>query len=106
MNAMLATHSREARTLRPQLVLTTKGTPPPASDDPVVAAAGDIAGSITDSAGTAALLDGLAPDRVLTLGDHAYPDGTLSQFQAYYDPNWGRHKFRTSPTPGLPSALW
>ena len=46
------------------------------------------------------MLDQLAPDRVLTLGDHAYPDGTASQFAAFYDPNWGRHKAITKPVPG------
>lgn len=70
------------------------------SGDPVIAAAGDICGSSTDCAPTAALLDQINPTRVLTLGDNAYNDGTLSQYMSYYDPNWGRHKSVTSPSPG------
>jgi len=37
---------------------------------------------------------------VLTLGDNAYEDGSLAQYTSYYDPNWGRHKQKTSPAPG------
>jgi hypothetical protein len=37
---------------------------------------------------------------VLTLGDNAYPDGTLSDFTSYYDPTWGQYKSITSPAPG------
>ena len=40
------------------------------------------------------------PRRVLTLGDNAYPDGRLWQYRAYYRPNWGRFKAKTSPVPG------
>jgi chitodextrinase len=72
----------------------------PAPGDPVIAAAGDICSSPTDCAPTAALLDSLAPTRVLTLGDNAYPDGTASDYTNYYDPNWGRFKAKTSPAPG------
>jgi Calcineurin-like phosphoesterase len=68
--------------------------------DPVIAAAGDICGSPTDCAPTAALLDQIAPTRVLPLGDNAYVDGTLSEYNLYYDPNWGRQKSKTSPVPG------
>jgi acid phosphatase type 7 len=74
--------------------------PPPSTSDPVIAAAGDICGSPTDCAPTAKLLDSIAPTRVLTLGDHAYPDGSSSDYANYYDPNWGRHKSKTSPSPG------
>ncbi len=70
------------------------------SADPVVAAAGDICSSPTDCAPTAKLLDAVAPTRVLTLGDNAYPDGTSSDYAGYYAPNWGRFKAKTSPTPG------
>jgi chitodextrinase len=74
--------------------------PPPSSSDPVVTAAGDICGSPTDCAPTAALLDSIGPTRVLTLGDNAYADGTSSEYANYYDPNWGRKKSITSPAPG------
>jgi hypothetical protein len=71
-----------------------------AASDPVIVAAGDICGSPTDCAPTAALIDQINPDRVLTLGDNAYEDGTLAQYTAYYAPNWGRFKGKTSPSPG------
>jgi chitodextrinase len=71
-----------------------------APDGVVVAAAGDLCGSPTDCAPTASLLDAIAPQRVLALGDLAYESGTLSEFDAFYDPNWGRHKAKTSPAPG------
>lgn len=70
------------------------------SCDPVIAAAGDICGSARDCAPTAALLDRINPTRVLTLGDNAYEDGAPNQYMRYYEPNWGRHKQKTSPTPG------
>ena len=68
--------------------------------DPVVVAAGDLCGSPTDCAPTAALVGQIAPTRVLTLGDNAYPDGTSSDYASYYDPNWGKYKSITSPAPG------
>jgi len=71
-----------------------------AATDPVVVAAGDICGSATDCDPTADLVEQINPTRALTLGDNAYPDGSLSQFSSYYDPNWGRFKAKTSPTPG------
>ena len=56
--------------------------------DPVLLAAGDIAncGRIQDES-TAQLLDGIA-GTVVTLGDNAYPDGTLGQFTDCYGPTW------------------
>jgi hypothetical protein len=71
-----------------------------AVSDPVVVAAGDICGSETDCGPTAALIDKIAPTRVLPLGDNAYVDGTLDEYNAYYDPNWGSQKSKTSPVPG------
>jgi Calcineurin-like phosphoesterase len=68
--------------------------------DPVIAAAGDLCSTTTDCAATAALVDRIDPDRILTLGDNAYEDGSASEFTRYYDPNWGRFKARTSPSPG------
>jgi hypothetical protein len=74
--------------------------PPPPSGDPVIAVAGDICGSSPSCAPTAALLGQINPDRVLTVGDMAYNDGSLSQFMSYYDPYWGAYKAKTSPSPG------
>jgi acid phosphatase type 7 len=67
----------------------------------VIAAAGDIAvcGSNGDEA-TAALLDALGADTILTLGDNVYENGTASEFANCYHPSWGRHKARTRPSPG------
>ena len=65
----------------------------------VVLAAGDIAGTGGGAKATARLLDRLE-GTILTLGDHAYPDGTSSDFSQRYHPTWGRHKARTRPCPG------
>lgn len=74
--------------------------PAPPAQTFVIAAAGDIAGTGSGDDQTASLLDKIAPSVVLTLGDNAYPDGTLSEFQDYYEPTWGRHRLRTRPSPG------
>jgi hypothetical protein len=68
--------------------------------DPVIVAAGDLCGSPTDCRPTARLIGRISPRRVLTLGDNAYPAGRLWQYRAYYRPNWGRFKAKTSPVPG------
>jgi hypothetical protein len=73
----------------------------PATSDPVIAAAGDICW--TDNytcSGTATLLDQINPDAVLTLGDNQYNDGTLSDYNAFYKSQWGRHDFHVYPAPG------
>ena len=82
------------------LVQNSGPAPLPVDGDPVIAAAGDIATAGSGDAATAALLDAIAPDAVLTVGDNAYPDGTLAEFLTYYEPTWGRHKSITRPTPG------
>jgi hypothetical protein len=66
----------------------------------VIAGAGDIATRRSDDDDTARLLDRIDPDIVFTTGDNVYPDGSLSEFESYYDPTWGRYKARTRPTPG------
>ena len=48
---------------------------------------------------TAQLLDGI-DGTVFTAGDNAYFHGTAADFRECYDITWGRHKFRTRPTPG------
>jgi hypothetical protein len=71
-----------------------------AGTDPVLLAAGDIAGcETTGDEATAALLDGL-PGTVQTIGDHAYEDGSPAQFASCFDPSWGRHKARIRPSVG------
>jgi hypothetical protein len=85
-----------------------------AAADPVIAAAGDIACSpsdpnFNDGSGTSThcrqratsnlLVDaGLAA--VLPLGDLQYENGLLEDFNAVYDPTWGRVKSITRPTLG------
>lgn len=66
----------------------------------VVLAAGDIA-RCEDSGdeATANLLDDFG-GTIVTLGDHAYPDGSVEDFANCYDPTWGRYKARTKPVPG------
>ena len=65
----------------------------------VLLAAGDIADYSMNAERTAKLLDHL-DGAVATLGDNAYEDGTASEFADYYEPTWGRHKWRTRPTVG------
>src|SRR5919201_177261 len=72
----------------------------PTSPDPVVAAAGDIAESGGHQQATGDLIRSIAPLAALPLGDEAYPDGTLDQFETYYDPAWGSFNAIASPTPG------
>jgi acid phosphatase type 7 len=65
-----------------------------------VVAAGDIATSGSGDTQTSNRVLAIDPALVLTRGDHAYPSGTLSQFNTYYDPTWGRFKAITRPSPG------
>jgi hypothetical protein len=51
-----------------------------------VVAAGDIGSSGPGDTPTADRVIALDPDFVLTVGDHAYPDGTASQFNRYTTP--------------------
>ena len=77
-----------------------------ARDDPIIAAAGDIAcppgASVTPThchhAATSDLLEGATA--VLTLGDNQYPNGTLAEFQGSFDPTWGRFKSVMYPSVG------
>lgn len=78
------------------------GTRPGTSQVPgvVLVGAGDIASCLTEGdEATAQLLDAI-DGVVFTLGDHAYEAGTPIEFQACYEPSWGRHKARTRPVPG------
>jgi hypothetical protein len=66
----------------------------------VLVGAGDIADcSRTQDEATAKLLDNI-PGTVFTVGDNAYPNGTLSEYNNCYSPTWGRHKARTYPAIG------
>ncbi len=75
--------------------------------DPVIAGAGDIAcpasaGPYTScrAYGTSNLLVSLNPTAVFALGDTQYESGALADFQAVYDPTWGRLKSITHPAVG------
>jgi acid phosphatase type 7 len=75
--------------------------------DPIVAAAGDIACSSLPTSpdscqqeATSNLLVGRPLAAVLMLGDGSYEDGTLAQYQGFYDPTWGRLKPITHPAIG------
>jgi acid phosphatase type 7 len=71
-------------------------------------AAGDIAcrPTLTETAircrqaPTATLVESLDPDAVAVLGDNQYEHGELANFQASYDPTWGRFKDITNPAVG------
>ena len=78
-------------------------TEPPTGGTFVMVGAGDIAkctsAAMARAEATASLVDDLLavhPEAVVfTAGDNAYPDGTLSEYQQCYHPNWGRHVGRT-----------
>jgi acid phosphatase type 7 len=63
--------------------------------DETILVAGNIAtcGTTNDEL-TASLLDTL-PGTIFTLGDNAFPDGSIDAYTGCYDPSWGRHKART-----------
>jgi large repetitive protein len=80
---------------------TITAPPPFPPTDPQTVSAGDIAGcDSTGDEATAQLLDLFPNAYVLTLGDHTYEQGTLSEFTNCYDPTWGRAKARTRPSVG------
>jgi acid phosphatase type 7 len=79
---------------------------PARAADPVIAAAGDIScGSAAKpetchQVATSDLLVGRGLAAVLTLGDNQYETGTLTAFQSWYEPSWGRVKAITHPSVG------
>lgn len=72
---------------------------PPGGPAEVFVGAGDIATCDQNSEATARLLDAIG-GTVFTLGDNAYPRGAEQEFRECYEPTWGRHKWRTRPSPG------
>jgi acid phosphatase type 7 len=79
---------------------TRTPTNAPSSGSVVLVGAGDIANcSRSQDEQTAQLLDAIS-GTVFTAGDNAYVDGTYTEYLNCYDPNWGRHKSRTKPSPG------
>ena len=78
--------------------LTPSSTPAPT--DAVLAGAGDIASSSNGDTRTAAIINSIPNAQAFTLGDNVYEDGTLTQFDSYYEPTWGAFKSRTKPMIG------
>ena len=67
----------------------------------MIVGAGDIASSSNGDSQTAAVIAGLPADtQVFALGDLVYEDGSVSQFNNYYEPTWGQFKTRTHPVIG------
>ncbi len=77
-------------------------TTPPADRDPTIGAAGDIAcqNLTCKDDETSRLLYEDTPTKILTLGDNQYEAGDPAHFQTYYEPDWGRLKEVTMPSPG------
>ena len=98
-----ATNAQGSRRAASRATAAVVGPPP----SPVIAAAGDIAcdsGTATDTTcaqkATSDLLVNRGLAGVLVLGDIQYENGELANFNAYYDPTWGRVKSITYPAPG------
>src|SRR4029077_8257872 len=84
----------------PQLVASAE---PPAL--PPIAAAGDIvcAPGSKDPCRhleTLAVVEALAPDLVLPLGDNQYETGSETEYSAAYNLSWGRLRANSRPVPG------
>src|SRR4051794_6509010 len=83
------------------------GAAPARAADPTIAAAGDIACGPAETGvfpcqqvATSGLLLTMNPAAVLALGDNQYNSGSLSDYNAFYDPSWGRLKSITHPVIG------
>ncbi len=67
----------------------------------LIAAAGDISpNEIGAQRETSNLLLQKNYDAVLLLGDNQYPAGSFADYQAFFEPTWGRVKAKTFPVPG------
>ncbi len=67
----------------------------------VVAGAGDLCPTTGDACmRTSDTMLSIAPNAAFLLGDNAYDRGTLAEYNAQYDPAWGRFKAMTKPVPG------
>jgi calcineurin-like phosphoesterase family protein len=92
----------------PAAAQTPPEPPPQPPAPPTLVAAGDIAcpPELSESptacrhARTADLVGSLAPDAVAVLGDNQYEHGQLANFEAVFDPTWGRFKAITHPAVG------
>jgi len=98
----------------PSEAATATAAPSPEPTTVVIVAAGGIAcdtdspsynggvgrGNNCRGMATAALIDEIEPDAVLPLGDIQYEDAAPEQWQASYEPSWGRFKSITHPVVG------
>lgn len=67
----------------------------------LVAAAGDISpATMTAQKDTSDLIVDAGYAAVLAVGDTQYEQGSLADFEAYFDPTWGRFKSLIYPVPG------
>ena len=80
---------------------------PARAADPVIAAAGDIACGPAETGvfpcqqvATSGLLLNISPAAVLALGDNQYNSGSLTDYNGFYNPSWGRLKSITHPVIG------
>ena len=72
----------------------------PRGDEVTFVGAGDIGDcSLPYATRTSELLDDV-PGGVFTLGDNAYPNGSLGDYLDCFEPTWGRHRGRMHPTIG------
>ena len=66
----------------------------------VVLVAGDIAACGVEGDELTAAIVEAEEGTVLTVGDHAYPNGSAEEFDECYDPSWGAFRDRTRPAMG------
>lgn len=66
----------------------------------LVTVAGDIATTGRNDTATGNLVKAANPRYALTVGDNAYPNGSVSDFSTKYHPAWGDFKAKTRPVPG------
>lgn len=83
---------------------TVAPTPVPTSvstgSDPVLIGAGDVAACGRPGSSQTAALLAANPGTVMVLGDGAYPDGALTDYQTCFDPVWGQFKSQIKPVTG------
>ena len=77
---------------------TSPTTTSPPSATLRIAGVADLCGPDCDRVAT--LVRANTPDLIVAPGDLAYPDGTIAQFMANYDPAWGAFKPITRSVPG------
>ena len=104
--------ARESDSTAPQLLIASTNSSasqssaaspvssPVSGDTATVLAAGDITSCKSTASRATGELIASRQDKVLALGDLAYPSGTADQFKNCYDPVWGGFKDRTYPVPG------